>query len=75
MPQKAKDIALSLINGNPNNQTKKELYKRKKTIKDCSFQFWMIIDYPNFFSQIILFFYNKSFFLTLSNPLYEHIYE
>ena len=30
MPQKAKDIALSLINGNPNNQTKKELYKRKK---------------------------------------------
>lgn len=30
MPQRAKDIALSLINGNPNNKTKKDLYKRKK---------------------------------------------
>ncbi|RHW46090.1 phage terminase small subunit P27 family [Bombilactobacillus bombi] len=29
MPQKPKDIALSLIQGNPNNITKKELKKRK----------------------------------------------
>lgn len=33
VPQKAKSVALHLMEGNPNNKTKKELYKRQKNEK------------------------------------------